>query len=217
MIDCKPPERIYNQYRRKPKAVDWLNLSWTVGEQICDASNAVKNSYDIDSNEGEQLDVIGRIVVADREYADKITLEVYQLNTDGDYQCGDESVQCSETSVASDSKLSDEYYRLLLKAKIAKNNSDATSDSILAALKTIAPEADFQRVVNGQNMTMSVEFYGEITPIQRQLLVAGELVPVPQGVLLSGILEGIGIVQCNDQGDFQCGDESAQCVGFIGV
>ena len=66
-------------------------------------------------------------------------------------------------------------------------------------------------------MTFSIEFYGEIDAIARDLLLSGDLTPRPQGVKFNGFLEGVGIVEMNDEGYFEMGDESAEMVGFIGV
>ena len=209
--------KLYAQYRGKPTAIGLSNIPLDFRQQIVTAANFVRDSYDIDSNSGEALNVIGRIVDRDRGFIETISFEVYQMNEDGDYEMGDDSIQMSSDTVAGDSELSDEYYRYLIKAKIVKNNSDATIDDILTVINTAIPSINALRLVDGEDMTFSIEFYGEIDAIARDLLLSGDLTPRPQGVKFNGFLEGAGIVEMNGDGDFEMGDESAEMVGFIGV
>jgi len=60
------PPRIYAQYADKPKAVSWYAITPTIAQEITDAASAVTVSYDIDTQEGVQLDIIGAIVNAPR-------------------------------------------------------------------------------------------------------------------------------------------------------
>lgn len=209
------PDRIYAQYRNKPKARAWYDITRSIGDELADAANAVALSYDIDGNSGEQLDVIGRIVVTDRNVLLDTKFTVYQCNDAGENQCGDTAVQCSPLSLVQDQGLSDEYFRVLLRAKIAKNNSDATLDGIIDACTIITPNAPWFRMSDNEDMSFSLENYNELTPIELSLLTTEGLIPKPQGVRFNGFLYGYGIVECGDD-ELQCGDESAECVGFIG-
>lgn len=209
--------KLYAQYRDKLTAIGLSNIPLDFRQQIVTAANFVRDSYDIDSNSGEALNVIGRVVDRDRGFIETISFDVYQMNDDGDFEMGDDSIQMSSDTVAGDSELSDEYYRYLLKSKIVKNNSDATIDDILTAINTAVPGINALRMVDGEDMTFSIEFYGEINAIARDLLLSGDLTPRPQGVNFNGFLEGAGIVEMNDEGYFEMGDESAEMIGFIGV
>lgn len=209
--------KLYSQYRDKPKAVSLSNIPLDFREQIVSACDFVENSYDIDSNGGEQLDVIGRIVDKDRGFIETIVFDVYQMNSDGDYEMGDSEVQMSPLTAAGDSDLNDDYYRYLLKSKIIKNNSDATIDDILTAINVAIPGIDATRLIDGEDMTFSIEFYGSIDAIARDLLLAGELIPRPQGVKFRGFLEGVNLVEMNSDGEFNMGDTSAEMVGFLGA
>lgn len=209
--------KLYAQYRNKTKLEKWAEIPRTFADEVIAAASDVSASWDIDNNSGEQLDVIGRIVQRDRSYIANTVLPVYQCNVDGDNECGDEEIQCSATFILNDSDLSDDYYRLLLKSKIAKNNSDGTIDSILSAVNIIAPDINVMRLTDGEDMTFSIEFYGLADAITRDLLISGEIVPSPQGVLFNGFLEGYDIVECGDD-SLECNaDGDNECVGFIGV
>lgn len=209
-------DRIYNQYRTKPKALSWYQITEELACQIADAYEEVRLSYDIDNATTYELDVLGTIVVIDREFIANVPLPTYQCNIDGDNESGDDEIQCSALSIADDQELSNDYYRPLIRAKIEKNNSDATIDGILRAINTIAPDIDVLRVIDNEDMSFSIEFYGLADPIIRDLLVAGDIIPKPQGVRFNGFLEGFDITECGED-EKMCGDESAECVGFIGT
>lgn len=144
--------RVYAQYRDKPKAVAWYNIVPTLASQIETAFNGVRYSYDIDTNEGQALDVIGNIVDISRVDAN------------------------------------DEVFRLLLRAKIAKNNSDATLDSIVTAVQFVTGIQDVS-VNDREDMTFTVEFADPLTEQQRNIFNNYDLLPRPQGVNFLGFVE----------------------------
>lgn len=144
--------RVYAQYRDKPKAVAWYNIVPTLASQIETAFNDVRYSYDIDTNEGQALDVIGNIVDISRVDAN------------------------------------DEVFRLLLRAKIAKNNSDATLDSIVTAVQFVTGIQDVS-VNDREDMTFTVEFANPLTEQQRNIFNQYDLLPRPQGVNFLGFVE----------------------------
>ncbi|WP_432783738.1 DUF2612 domain-containing protein [Pseudomonas corrugata] len=210
------PDRIYAQYNNKPKAVAWYEIARKLGGSIEAAAEAVRKSYDIDNAVGEQLSVIGRIVVAPRSFIGAIPMMpgLFAL-TDGD-EFGDEGAMFSDLTIDQDGQLSDELYRLVIKAKIIKNNGDATIENILDGMNFLLPNADVLRVTDGEDMSFSIEFYGQITNLERFALLNAGLVPKPQAVRFNGFLEGIGMVEFGDV-DAEFGDEDAEFVGFIGV
>lgn len=210
------PDRIYAQYNNKPKAVAWYEIARKLGGSIEAAAEAVRKSYDIDNAVGEQLSVIGRIVVAPRSFVGAIPMSpgLFAL-TDGD-EFGDEGAMFSALTIDQDGQLSDELYRLVIKAKIVKNNGDATIENILDGMNFLLPNAEVMRVTDGEDMSFSIEFYGQITNLERFALLNAGLVPKPQAVRFNGFLEGIGMVEFGDV-DAEFGDEDAEFVGFIGV
>lgn len=210
------PDRIYAQYRDKPKAVAWYEIARKLGGSIEAAAQAVRKSYDIDTAVGEQLNVIGRIVVAPRSFVGSIPMNpaLFDL-TDGD-EFGDDGAMFSALMIDQDGQLSDDLYRLVIKAKIIKNNGDATIESILDGMNFLLPRADVLRVTDGEDMSFSIEFYGQITNLERYALLNAGLVPKPQAVRFNGFLEGFGMVEFGDI-DAEFGDEDAEFAGYIGA
>lgn len=210
------PDRIYAQYRDKPKAVDWYAIARKLSGSLEDAAEAVRKSYDIDSVLDEQLNVIGRIVVAPRSFVGSIPMNpgLFDL-TDGD-EFGDDEAMFSALAIDQDGQLSDELYRLVIKAKIVKNNGDATIENILDGMNFLLPNAEVLRVTDGEDMSFSIEFYGQITNLERFALLNAGLVPKPQAVQFNGFLEGFEMVEFGDM-DAEFGDEDAEFSGFIGA
>lgn len=209
------PDRIYAQYRTKPKAVAWYAIARTMSGDLEAAAEAVRKSYDIDTAVGDQLDVLGRIVVIGRSFAGTVAMEP-ALFGDLDAEFGDTDEMCSALTIDQDSQLSDELYRLVIKAKILKNTSDATIESILGGMNFLLPNAQMLRLTDGENMSFGLEFYGQITDLERYALINAKLVPKPQGVRFNGFLEAYQYIEFGDM-DGEFGDNDAEFVGFIGV
>lgn len=188
------PNRVYSQYRNKPKFVDWMNIARKLGGDIESAAEAVRNSYDIDSAEGEQLDVLARIVVIDRGFIANIPLNQYRFAASTDIQprMGGGATMSAKTA-SSDSLMSDGILRIAIRAKIAKNNGDATIPSILKQMMAIAPGIEYLSVIDNQNMTFAVEFSGEVDILTRWALFNADLIQRPQGVQFLGVAEATGV------------------------
>ncbi len=210
------PDRIYGQYRTKPKAVAWYEITRTIGGDLCAAFEAIQNSYDVYTATGAQLDVIARIVVIDRTVLESITFDECEFNDDGDNEFGDsDDCQFGPVSVLADGELSDEYYRILILSKIVKNNSDATIEGIIESILTMIPNANFVTVNDGEDMTFSIEINGALTPIQTELILNKDIIPKPQGVRFNGFTNTLGVIEFNSEGLYNFGDDESEFAGFI--
>lgn len=210
------PDRIYAQYRTKPKAVAWCNITRNLANQLGDVAQAVRVMYEIDTAVGAQLDILGRIVVIPRNFIQPVAMTPPQfasaVNFPGEF--GDDTAMFSTLSSDSDEQMTDDLYRLVIKSKIIKNNSDATTESILYGMNFLLPNAEVLRITDSEDMSFIVEFYGNISPLERYALLNAQLVPKPQGVRFGGFLEGLDYVQAGDETE-QFGDTYAEFVGTI--
>lgn len=181
-------DRIYAQYRTKPKAVLWYEITKSLADQLITPALSVRNSYSIDLNSGERLDVIGRIVVVGRGFTGQPELfpGLFAL-IDGD-EFGDEDAMFSELSVSQDSVMSDDLYRLVIRSKIAKNNGDATFESILDAVSSLIPRATDLRIVDTDE-SFHIEYRGTMTNLEKWALTNNDLVPRPLGTTFTGFVE----------------------------
>lgn len=236
-------DRVYAQYRDKPKARQWYRIIPTLGNELCQAYADVTNSYDIDSNSGAQLDVIGRVIGVGRGIVVDQSLDVCEFGAEltvaagytqygaaqygpdqytsaltltPDCEMGGDDAQMSQTSIAADQDLQDEYYRLLLKSKVAKNTGSATIDEIIQAVQIIAPSAESVKLLDGEDMSFSLEIFGDLNDIERDILLQPGVVPKPQGVQYLGFVEVVDLVEFNNT-DFEMGDEDAQMAGYKGA
>lgn len=84
--------------------------------------------------------------------------------------------------------LEDEVYRIVIKSKMFKNTSYATIDDIAVAAEAITG-ASVNRINDGQDMSFSIVFAEPLSDLARQLIVEFDIIPRPQGVLLSGFID----------------------------
>ena len=78
--------------------------------------------------------------------------------------------------------LTDEAYRILIKAKIAQNQWDGTIDSLYGIWQTLFPGGTIV-IEDNQNMTANIVLTGTFTSILQDLISNGYIVPRPEGVL----------------------------------
>lgn len=209
------PKRAYSQYRNQPKFVNWLAIARRMGGSISDAAIAVRESYDIDTAEGVQLDALGRIVVFNRDFIGQLTMQTAQFAASDGVECGDMDAVFSEARVSDDTQMSDGLFRLAIKAKIMKNNGDATVESIIEQMVLLVGPK-FLRVNDPGSMSFTIEFAGDITELERWALFNANLVQIPQGVLFGGFFELADMVEF-DNDEMEFGNPDAMFSDFTGA
>ena len=85
-------------------------------------------------------------------------------------------------------EVSNDIYRILIKAKIAKNNSDATIEGILQSIATIT-DIQAVRLLDYEDMSFAVEFGETLDSVTRFALNNFNVIPKPQGVRFTGYIE----------------------------
>ena len=156
----KALSRVIWQYQQSINLLAWIQILPTIAQtEVEDPLELLINILDIDSQSGELLDLVGRII--------------------------------GQSRYANGSSLTDSYYRILLKAKLRKNISDATIDSIRAAAEYIAG-VPVTLVEDNQDMTFQIVFGGTLSGIVRTMLTDYDLIPRPQGVKFIGFTETSG-------------------------
>ena len=182
--------RIYNQYHDKTKFVEWMRIHGTLCNELEGNFTDTAESYDIASATTYELDVLGRIVVIGREFESEIPLDPDQFGGEGVQFGGD--FQFEPTAGRTADELNNDIYRLLILAKIAKNNSDSTLDSIILSLGEII-RSSTARIADHEDMTFTVEFTGPLTEIEKLVLTNFDITPRPQGVKLRGFVDDSAI------------------------
>ncbi|AUR88366.1 protein of unknown function DUF2612 [Vibrio phage 1.112.O._10N.286.46.B11] len=238
----KAKTRILAQDRVYTKNVDFLTIMPKVAESTYQACLDIQDILSV--GRSKNLDLIGRVVVQDRTVIVDQEMTVVRFGVDGttvyadqsqygrsqygdgqysrpvkysaNYRAGDRSARSSAKSIKDDSGLSDEYYRHLLRAKISKNNSEATYDGIISAVKFIAPGADSVEIIDSEDMTFGIRIYGKISGVARNILNQKGVIPEPQGVKYNGYAEIFDLTRVGDNSN-RAGDKSAQSAGYKGA
>lgn len=178
--------RIVNQYRNKPRMTKWLTLTPAVANRrLEDTISAVYNSYDVDSVTGEQLDVIGRIVGAPRPILRGAAYDVFGYAGNDNYTNYNVAPYIGDGAVV-DAPLNNDLYRKLIKAKIARNVSDGTSDSIIQLLEIVLGVKVTSLSSNGDK-SFDIGIASELDNTTQYLLENFDLVPRPQGTRIGQI------------------------------
>lgn len=186
----KYTDLITNYHRGKPLFVDHVDLST---RPLTDTSTALQNlltAFDIDSAVGVQLDVLGEWIGRSRIVSQPISGVYFSFDTTG--LGWDQGVwQGPYDPDAGFTSLSDDTYRIVLKAKIAINNWNGQNDTLPPILETALEGSGLKmQIVDNQDMTISVWVFPEtdISNVSLELIAA-----IRQGYLTvkaSGVYAG---------------------------
>ncbi|QWA12371.1 DUF2612 domain-containing protein [Sodalis ligni] len=189
----KYTDLITNYHRGKPNFVDHIDLSTRPLVDIDGAMIGFINDFDIDTAVGNQLDILGEWIGRSRTVAQPISGVYFSWDTDGlGYEQG--VWQGHYDPDAGFTNLSDDVYRVVLKAKIAINHWDGTNGSLPDILNTaLAGSGLFMQIVDNQNMTIALWVFAETSMdyVSRELLAAirqGYLTVKAAGVYAGEIL-----------------------------
>ncbi|MEA5104670.1 DUF2612 domain-containing protein [Pantoea sp. S18] len=170
----KYTDLITNYHAGKPKFVAHVDLST---RPLTDSSTSLQSlisAFDIDSAVGVQLDVLGEWIGRKRIVSQPISGVYFSFDTDS--LGWDQGIwQGPYDPDAGYTSLSDDTYRIVLKAKIAINNWNGQNDSLPAILeKALAGSGLKMQIVDNQDMTISVWVFPEvdISLVSLELLAA---------------------------------------------
>lgn len=209
---------LIKEYWEKPNAKAEITLQASTWSEIYTLYNMFDNAFDIDLAEGNQLDIIGKIVGIPRTVP--FALDKIRFGFDGDssargfadlFDADIESAPFLDLfeSEYTDYQLDDNDYRFFIKAKISKNIVSAymASDNRVSIQDSIQLSFDgLAYVTDNQDMTLTLYVSPGIDE-QRILLIRSlDLLPKPQGVRYKLII-GSG-------GDFFGFDDDPQALGF---
>lgn len=148
-------DRITSEHKVQPKFMGLVAARLQPFIDLFECLEEMDKAFDLDTAEGEQLDVIGEYVGVKR-----------LLNFQPEY---------------ADAVLTDPYYRMLLKAQISLNNWDGSVEGIKKIWGDVFPEYEIQ-IVDNQNMTMEARIIGLRQLFESELVQHGYITPKPMGV-----------------------------------
>lgn len=172
--------------RQKPNFVETVGINVDVSVRVQELLLSMIPKFDVDTAVGDQLDIIGEWVGISRNVQVPIT-GVY-FTWDGsaevgwDYGTWQPALSPSEVTV-----LPDDSYRIVLKAKIAANQWDGTTEGAYAVWDILFPQYDIF-IQDNQNMSYEMIILGGIVDsLTLALLSSGYISLKPEGVRLNGV------------------------------
>lgn len=157
--------RITQQYREKAKFAAHISALLAAMDEIEQALQDIKSIRDIDEAEGEQLDIIGEIVGASRIIS---------------------------STISGSNVLSDEDYRIVIRARIIRNHSKGHPEDILTGTAFILQQSqdlDFPIMVGDPGgMVLNIAVGRELTDVELTLILEVDILPRPMGVRLNELI-----------------------------
>lgn len=170
----KYTDRITNYHRGKPLFVEHVDLSTRPLTDVSTAMHDLISAFDIDEGIGVQLDALGEWIGRSRIVSQPISGVYFSFDTEG--LGWDQGIwQGPYDPDAGYTSLSDETYRIILKAKIAINNWNGQNDSLPPILEAaLAGSGLKMQIVDNQDMTISIWVFPEtdISLVSRELIAA---------------------------------------------
>lgn len=170
----KYTDLITNYHRTKPLFTQHVDLSTRPLADIGSSMDGLLTAFDIDQAVGVQLDILGEWIGRSRTVTVPISGVYFSFDTDG--LGWDQGVwQGPYDPDSGYTRLSDETYRIILKAKIAINNWDGTNGSLKGILdNALAGSGLTMQIVDGQDMTAGLWVFPEkdISLVSRELIAA---------------------------------------------
>ncbi|EOG6277452.1 DUF2612 domain-containing protein [Citrobacter freundii] len=170
----KYTDLITNYHAGKPLFFQHVDLSTRPLVDVSTALNGLITAFDIDTAVGVQLDILGEWIGRTRYVSVPISGIYFSLDTDG--LGWDQGVwQGPYDPDSGYTSLSDDTYRITLKAKIAINNWDGRNDSLPPILDAATAGSGLKmQIVDNQDMTISVWVFPEtdIFDVSLELIAA---------------------------------------------
>lgn len=152
----KYTELITNYHAGKPKFVDHVDLSTRPLIDVSTATSGLVSAFDVDTAVGNQLDILGKWIGVDRTVAAPISGVFLEWDKErvgwdqgvwlGPYQSTDELTY-----------LSDDVYRIVLKARIGINNWNGQNGTLPNILETALAGTGIKMIIlDNQDMSISV-------------------------------------------------------------
>ncbi|AYG07766.1 DUF2612 domain-containing protein [Pseudomonas fluorescens] len=178
--------RIINEYRDKQRMVRWLTITPEIANQRLEAPiDVVYGSYDVDTVSGHMLDVIGRIVGVSRPILRAAEFDVFGYSGNDSYTNYNIAPYIGDDE-AFDAPLNNDLYRKLIKAKIARNISDGTADSIIQLLEIIIG-VKVTALVSNSDKSFDIGVASELDNTTLYLMQNFDIIPRPQGTRIGEI------------------------------
>lgn len=172
---------VTSEYREQPNFIAMISALVAVPLRVQALLASMIPLFDVDVAVGQQLDVIGQWVGITRNVTIPITGVYFTwdgtLTTGWDY--GTWQPNLAPTNITS---LPDDAYRTLIRAKIAANQWDGTTEGAYAIWDAVFPTFTIL-IQDNQDMTYDLAIVGGIVDSLTLALITGGYIPLrPEGV-----------------------------------
>lgn len=150
---------VTSEYQNSPKFLALLSAALQPIDDLFSCLVNMDFAFYLDTAVGAQLDMIGAIVGTKRQVGFQPSNGVSPI-------------------------LDDLTFRVLLKAKVARNHWDGKISSLQTTWKQLFPGGTIS-IQDNQNMSISVTLSGSFSSIIQDLITNGLIVPRPEGVLVN--------------------------------
>ena len=173
------------------KRLKFMEVVETLAEPMVDLQNvlsAMPGKFDLDNAVGDQLDTIGLWVGISRDVPVPLTSVYFSLDIDGlGFDQG--SWKGPFDPDAGLTRLDDDTYRLVIRAKIGANHWDGTLESSKAILDSIFGGGTFVFIQDNQDMSMTIGIAGVIPSAVFLAVLANGFIPLkPEGVRINIVI-----------------------------
>ncbi len=177
---------ITSEHRQKPKFEATVSSNVAVQARVQDLLLSMIPLFDVDVAVGDQLDIIGRWVGTSRDV--RVPIPGVYFAWDGAASRGWDYGSWAPTDAPSTlTVLPDDAFRTLIKAKIAANKWDGTTDGAYAVWDEVFSTIKIL-IKDNQDMTYQLGFYGGTIDTLTLALVTQGYIPLkPEGVRLVGV------------------------------
>lgn len=166
----------------KPNFIAVLNLLLAVPARVQELLNSMISLFDIDTPPvGDQLDIIGQWVGVSRNVL--IPADLIYFSWDIDSSVGWDFGSWAPNDAGTDvTTLPDDAYLSLIRAKIAANQWDGTTDGAYAIWDAVFPQFHIL-IQDNQNMSYDLAITGGLVDSLTLALLIGGYIPLrPEGV-----------------------------------
>lgn len=172
---------ITSTWKNKPKFISTVKMEIAVPLRVQDLLSQLPALFDVDFAVGDQLDKVGEWVGISRNVAIPTTNIFFSW--DADYSLGWDFGNWQPTLAPTTiTALPDDAYRTLIRAKIASNRWDGTTDGAYAIFEAVFPQFTIL-IQDHQDMSYDLAVVGGIVDTLTLALLRGGYIPLkPEGV-----------------------------------
>lgn len=176
---------ITSEHKQKEKFKAVIEANTKFYSHLQNVLASIPSKFDVDTAKGHQLDVVGQLVGISRIITTPLTGVYFEW--DGDTVIGwDSGIWIDEFSPTSGiTILPDDYYRILIKAKIAANQWNGSIPEAYDVWENLFSNNTII-IQDNQDMSMGVVISGAALDALTRALITGGYIPLkPEGVRVS--------------------------------